>query len=230
MLGHISPARLEAYREHIRRYAERFGHPCWPIIYQSDVRARLEHVVRLRRQAEESHDQLRLVGSPSPYDASKPWEVVFDMLVRDIPFWKVELEDAAMLILTKSNSLHSMLGDDAPIQATANKRVADEEPRARATAKPKMAPGSRQHNLHPDTGDLRTNRRGVPLCEAFNRGECTATTLDNRCANAPHMAHQCSRCLSIHHGVHQCTQEKPSLPRPNMGKGKAKGKGRSAAN
>ena len=44
MLDIISPAALDAYRDHIRRYANRFREECWALIYQADTRARRELV------------------------------------------------------------------------------------------------------------------------------------------------------------------------------------------
>eukprot|EP00971_Amphidinium_carterae_P242337 4811686-Amphidinium_carterae.1 len=39
MLGHITPARLDAYKEHVRLHHDRYGATCWSLIYQADCRA-----------------------------------------------------------------------------------------------------------------------------------------------------------------------------------------------
>eukprot|EP00959_Pyramimonas_sp_CCMP1952_P339911 7118774-Pyramimonas_sp.AAC.1 len=42
MFEQITPARLDAYEKHLRGFHERYGRQCWALIYQADVRARLE--------------------------------------------------------------------------------------------------------------------------------------------------------------------------------------------
>ena len=56
MFEEITPARLDAYEKHIRNYHERYGRGCWALIYQADVRARLENSERLRRVGKDEHD------------------------------------------------------------------------------------------------------------------------------------------------------------------------------
>eukprot|EP00959_Pyramimonas_sp_CCMP1952_P062706 1311004-Pyramimonas_sp.AAC.1 len=53
MFNQLTPARLDAYEKHIRHYHERYGRDQWAIIYQADVRARLELSERLRRRGQE---------------------------------------------------------------------------------------------------------------------------------------------------------------------------------
>ena len=47
--GQITPARLDAHGKHLRGFHERFGRQCSALIYQADVRARLELAERPRR-------------------------------------------------------------------------------------------------------------------------------------------------------------------------------------
>ena len=70
MFGQISPARLDSYEHHIRSYHERYGRGCWALLYQADVRARLELAERLRRQGKApsrrevlTHSTPRILGS-----------------------------------------------------------------------------------------------------------------------------------------------------------------------
>ena len=48
----VSYGNLLDYGKKIRDYVEMFGYDVWPLLYQADVRCRLEHMERLRRQLE----------------------------------------------------------------------------------------------------------------------------------------------------------------------------------
>ena len=57
MLDQISTSCLDNYEKKIRRYHERYGRSCWPVIYQADVRARLEQAKRLGRKGHDAHEK-----------------------------------------------------------------------------------------------------------------------------------------------------------------------------
>eukprot|EP00971_Amphidinium_carterae_P044686 879053-Amphidinium_carterae.1 len=50
-LNVVSPSRLDGCKDFVMRQARHYGDLVWPILYQSDVRARLELVERIRRDA-----------------------------------------------------------------------------------------------------------------------------------------------------------------------------------
>eukprot|EP00971_Amphidinium_carterae_P279385 5546209-Amphidinium_carterae.1 len=77
MLQQLSPARLDSYRDHIKRYVDRYSSAAWPLIYQAEVRARLELSERLRRKCQLEYDQAMASGAGHPYDPTMPWELVF---------------------------------------------------------------------------------------------------------------------------------------------------------
>ena len=114
MFGQISPARLDGYEHHIRSYHERYGRGCWALLYQADVRARLELAERLRRQGKEDRDNAIAAGGTHGFDPKKPWEWVWNMIVKDHAFWHRELEEPALLILAKTQKASQLLGTDAP--------------------------------------------------------------------------------------------------------------------
>eukprot|EP00971_Amphidinium_carterae_P137008 2715093-Amphidinium_carterae.1 len=72
MLNIISPARLDAYREFIARLHRTYGESIWPIIYQADVRARLEHAERVRRDGQLAHS--RGQAGINVFRPDTPWD------------------------------------------------------------------------------------------------------------------------------------------------------------
>ena len=72
MLNQISPAHLDNYEKHIRRLSERYNKASWALIYQADVRARLEHSERLLRQAKEDRNKAIALGNSHGLDLKRP--------------------------------------------------------------------------------------------------------------------------------------------------------------
>ena len=110
LLRAVQPERIDAYGEHIRTLADRFGSDVWFIVYQADVRMRQEEFERIQRRA---------VMSQAPgYDAVKPWDSVFRLAVSEPAFWDSEVRDKAILFLTKLASVAQTRDDgtvaDAP--------------------------------------------------------------------------------------------------------------------
>ena len=81
MFEQIAPARLDRYE--FRAYSERYGKACWAIIYQADVRARLEHVERLRRRGEQEHATAQAAGLAHQYEPATPWNWVWKELCNE---------------------------------------------------------------------------------------------------------------------------------------------------
>eukprot|EP00971_Amphidinium_carterae_P171976 3409888-Amphidinium_carterae.1 len=138
MLDLISPARLDAYKDFVVRQARTYGVLSWPILYQSEVRARLELAERLRREGQYQ----ATTSDRHPFSASRPWEWVYNQLPMQHAFWQEELHQPALLALTRTSRLSSMLGGDAQVPTqqttTALKRAAGDDPgapRARPKAK-----------------------------------------------------------------------------------------------
>ena len=101
MFEQITPSKLDNEKT-IRHFSERYGKSCWPIIYQADVRARLEHAARLRRMGQEAHDRAQHAGLNHHFDPTKPWEWVWgELCMEALGFWHREV-----------TALHALPGQD----------------------------------------------------------------------------------------------------------------------
>ena len=83
MIDPVDLAHLQKYRSHIERLAERYGPRMWSVIYQGDVRCRLEHMERLKRMLKTEHDRIIAAGVKSDYDENRPWNMVWAKATAD---------------------------------------------------------------------------------------------------------------------------------------------------
>ena len=104
------------YRKKIESYWNLYGPEVWALIYQADVRARLEEMERIRRRLEEdaARAKQRRIEPLYDYEEQRPWNSVWEAIVDDEKFWNSELEKKAQLILSKAHSLSSHIDGDAP--------------------------------------------------------------------------------------------------------------------
>ncbi len=72
MLGEISPATLDLWVKVITGYASRYGPEVWALVYQTDVRARLEHMERVRRNGAAAMLQAIGAGGSHPFNPKHP--------------------------------------------------------------------------------------------------------------------------------------------------------------
>lgn len=219
MLEEMSPSRLDNYEKLVRRYSERYGKQCWPIIYQADVRARLEQVERIRRRGQEAYDNARRAGLTHSFDPAKP-EWCYDELIHDVNFWTKEVAEPCLLYLAKGAQLSQLVENDAPIdKSSGSTPTAPSPPRRQIDipdrpAKRQRGPDVREHRLD---GLFTHNRRGVELCRMFQSGECTEKDARGNCGRNPSRRHQCAKCLSDRHGADKCSGDAPSSPKPSKG-------------
>jgi hypothetical protein len=80
MMEAILPVYLDQYSDLIKRYSERYSASVWPLIYQSDVRARLEQTERLRRLGASLPDD---PAARCRFVADKPWNWVWKALAEE---------------------------------------------------------------------------------------------------------------------------------------------------
>ena len=229
MLGLLTSSRIDSYVNVIKAYNSRYTHACWHLVYQADVRMRLEHTERIRRRGESEHARATAVGKHHEFDPNNHWEWVWSVIPDEQRFWREELEEPCLLVLARAGNLNKMVQGDAPVagspDAAAGSPAKQKRERSGSGAPPSQPP-PKLHNVA--DGAYTTNRRGVPLCAAFQAGSCEGVGRDFRCARDHSRVHQCSKCLSTDHGASSCTRtpQAPSLPRSKgRGKGK-KGKGR----
>ncbi len=230
MLNIASPSSADAYKDHIRQYAQRYTSVCWPLIYQADTRARRELMVRMQRKLVSEHarcpDQ-----SAHPYDPQRPWDLVLRTVGEEFSFWKKEVEDPAMMILMRAKSMSEEISGEAPVARMAADHISTPQssssaphlsgpPPAKKRRATKSDQNDRVFNRAPD-GNWATNRKGQPLCEKFQLGECSVLP----CPVDARNAHQCKRCLG-HHPSKDCTAATSSKGTKGQSKKGGGGKGK----
>jgi hypothetical protein len=215
----VDLGRLDAYSRLIGRYVERYGAGSWYQIYQAEVRCRSEHMERIRRRGEEGRAVALMAGHTHALDMMRPWDWVWGEAARDLEYWRVELEEPALLMLTRSrpSPASSSGAASAPVKRLALEDNGPSLKNARVRAD--------MHNVEGNA--FKTNRRGKRLCEDFNRGACSPGGKDDMCLKHPGLSHQCSRCLSSAHGLNVCNRtDYPALKaQKTSGKGGKGGKG-----
>ena len=113
----VSITLLQKYARLVRKYATRYGHAVWHLVYQTDVRMRSKRMERIRIAALSERNQAVLEGKSHPFDPAKPCQYVWEKACADCAWWKEELEDHAMMILTGSTPLGSHVDGTAAIKA-----------------------------------------------------------------------------------------------------------------
>ena len=219
MLQAISFATTERYKETIKQYWTRYGSESWHLIYQVDVRTRLEKFERTRRKAEVAKEEATRHGGGHSFDPGQPWQWVLDDVIDDAQWWRQELEEPALWLKNKVASRAEVLDGDTPIASaqsqSSTKRKASEYDFV-----------SNRFKSHRTTGDgsrLTHNRRNVKLCEQYQKGQCDWTVGGDKCGYRRGEAHQCAICLSPDgHGADSCTK---SLRQPTRSTSSGTGRG-----
>ena len=241
---------LMQYHDQIARYHSRYGPATWLLIYQSDVRTRLEHMPRTRRDLELAHSAAVSAGHTTFYDHKRPWNAVFREVLKDGVWWRAELEEPALFFNARCQALGNLVAGDAPVEAAHTSQPS--APQLAITDGPHYGgthqkggggggnkrnreggPKPRVHEVENTAGGLRfsKNRAGNKLCDDFQTGACGEASRGNHCPNNRSLIHQCRKCLSPHHGADgpagPCNGKGPSAQMyPNKGKGKGGGKGK----
>ena len=175
-------------------------------------------MIHHKRRGAELYRQALATGTQSscPFNPDMPWDHAWGMACEDFHWWRQELEEPCILILTRTQSVSAMVDGDVDI--------ADEPPAKRqrkAGAQHVQQCGwetslgnsnlpiksthqkmERMHNV--SNGAYTTNRRGVQLCAAFNLGQCEPNNKSGYCPKDKSKAHQCSKCLRHEHNATQC--------------------------
>jgi hypothetical protein len=108
MLELLSPAALDAYHDHVVEYHNIYGNAVWLLLYQADIRFRVEHADRVRRRMGNVVSRLQDPNAHE-YDKDHPWEYAWLHVADEVQFWTTNFERAAVLIATRVSSLGSHL-------------------------------------------------------------------------------------------------------------------------
>ena len=204
MMDLISCSALDRYCELIRSYNALYGDACWPLLYQADTRARRELVERIRRRLAGDYEDLHRIAMATTgtmpvtdFDPKAPWKTVWAAIPLEYSFWKREVEDPSVMIITKVRA-GSFVSGEAPVDQAArgsgqpHGETGTPAPKPPGKKRKRLSQDDRQRNKGSD-GFWSTNRRGLKLCAEFQNNACTHP--------CPHQhAHQCKKCLFPSHG------------------------------
>ena len=119
MYNVITPERLDAYSEKIATLHAK-NPALWPLLYQADVRTRLEHMPRVRDDLQGEYDKAISNGQVPDtitfFNPVQPWEGVFDWIVKgEAKWWKGQYEDPCLYITCDASELSYHVDSDAPV-------------------------------------------------------------------------------------------------------------------
>ena len=211
-----------------------------------------EQFLRLQRQAESE----KAANPAHPYDPNQPWDYVFLAAARDSEFWKDELEDPALQVVTKTRALGIALDSDAPIAALNQAHLSLHTPGGSGSAgsweqsQGGRSPGGQQvggrgTRPHPPFDDPRPPPKksknahnvtgsGDDVVYATNRAGralCPRWQKEGRCPTTSQGgcdlgAHQCAKCLQRDHGSSECTKVPAVSKSIQKSRGRGPGRGR----
>ena len=118
---------LDAYSEFIREKVATYGQKCWDIIYQADMRMRLEEFERIRRREDIAYQALTEAETlVSKYDPRKPWNRIFALAVSTscpeaMAFWQTECVEKCQLLVAGAASPFKLLHDETTLSCVTEK-------------------------------------------------------------------------------------------------------------
>ena len=203
---------LIGYSGILEDFHRTYGPACWALIYQVDVRTRLEYTVTLKREAEEEKADWLKRGLVHEYNEDQSWEYVFDYLISDRAkeYWRTEVKDKCLLIKADVAKVEDYIEDDARIAklpATTLPAIMDQAPpppkRPRRLA---IEDASNEWDMNapvpPPIAPVLMNKKGQLICSDFQKGLCTGTDGMSRCLKDGKSLHICAVCFDNRHGAH----------------------------
>eukprot|EP00435_Cladocopium_sp_Y103_P045514 s2395_g13.t1 len=148
---------LLKYRSHIERLHDRYSDKIWAILYQAETRCRLELMDRLRREAVAEHEATIRAGGVSTFDTDRPWNAAWLKATNHEAFWREEVIEPGMLILTKVAGLNEMVDGDAVALPSSKRR--------------RLHVGADTHSDIEDDGEVQTG-------STLNSDKCSSTAMD----------------------------------------------------
>ena len=234
MLDALDLGPLLQYQARVERMLERYGERTWALLYQAEVRARLEEWPWVRMELKLSHTAALAAGNTTPFDAKRPWNEALRVLADRDKFWAEEFMEPALIVMTDRSALRSLVSDDARAGKGGNEPIDHKLPVEDPSSKVRPRNTNRTGRYHEVAeGKYLKNRTGYGLCSGYQDGSCNDTVQGGWCGRSRDLAHQCSRCLDSH-PLHKCPHsEMPSVSwtsrkgKPKGDKGKGRGsKGR----
>ena len=231
MVDAVDLGALMSYKQHIIKLHDRYSSKIWPVIYQADNRCRLEHMERTRRVLQSVHEDAVRRGSSTDYDDARPWNLVFRRVITDETFWRDQVVEPALLVLTRVAGIGEVVHGDAGVghgNIAAGPRETEPRP-ARMSQQQQQGIRPRNSNRtgrfhQTEAGKYTANRTGYGVCSAYNSGECEDAVNGHWCPRSSNAVHQCSRCLGAHPAT-RCPHSELQVPGFVKNKGKNKGKG-----
>ena len=234
MTGAVDLGILVKYKNHVERLHDRYGSKIWAILYQADVRCRLELMERLRREAASEYEEAKRSGGTTSFDPSRPWNYTWLKAIAAEGFWREEVIEPGILLLTKVAGLNDIVDGDAKV-ATPNpggaaRSEASDPARLERAHELRLHPRKdnrtgRHHQVH--DGKYTANRTGFKIRVGYNQGTCNATSNGIWCKEQWNTVHQCDRCLGNHPSLN-CPHKEMPVPgfvkSDSVKKGKGKGK------
>ena len=228
MLKQMSPWTCDLWIKTVVAYAKRYGPEVWALLYQTEVRARREHMVRIKRRGLHEREKALAKGGDHDLDPDKPWDWVFRQTVEDSAFWKRELEETALLVKARVAKIDCQIDGDAPLQPTGSSRSDNPKRSLDSLDKPSPPPVAKKPRLAYDrqhradqNGHMTHNRRGIMLCDDYQHGRCQEGR-GVACPRSPQAVHQCAVCLHQGHGAFHPRPCNAQQRREPKGKGKGK--------
>ena len=240
MCDAVLPSQLDAYAAMIKGYSDDFGAKCWPTIYQADVRCRQERMQALRRKIVLLHNDSPNLAAAQGFDQLYPWRFVWKAAVDDQQFWFKAVQQKCLLFVSGAIGGSHMIDGDVLVggfdnggsRSSGSGGPPPQPPPRRDGASRDHSPPRKKrkaqrthHEVDTASNLLKTSRSGVPLCQAFQRGECKTGALQGICPLNGTFSHQCARCLDTRHGAHHPRACENNLAKDKRG-GKSKGKGK----
>lgn len=152
----------------------------------------------------------------------------------DETFWREEVVEPCMPIITRISSPAEMVEGDAKVanQPSGSHQRETAPTPARMTSasdKPAVRPRNsnrtgRVHNI--ENGKYTHNRTGYSICGGYNSGQCAESTHGVWCRHNCDTVHQCDRCLG-HHPSARCPHAELQAPTFVKNAKGGKGRGRS---
>ena len=115
MLDAIDMSLLVNYTNKIAGYVARFG-GAWPLVYQTDARARSERLSWLMTEALAQHEEDEGHGRRSSFDPLRPWNRVWQIMVNDLQYWQEELVEPCILYMARTHKLDQFVAGDMPVE------------------------------------------------------------------------------------------------------------------